>query len=56
MIGATIVILLGLLALSVPVASVLGVVGLSLDHLFSFLPLRLAIGDNGNNAAVACSF
>ncbi len=45
MIGTTIVILLGLLALSVPVAGVLAVVGLSLDYLFSFLPLRFAIGE-----------
>ena len=45
MIWTTIAILLGLLALSVPVAGVLAVVGLSLDYLFSFLPLRYAIGE-----------
>jgi C4-dicarboxylate transporter, DctM subunit len=45
MIWVTLVLLLGLLALSLPVAAVLGVVGLTLDQLYSFLPLRLALGE-----------
>ncbi len=45
MIWVTLVLLLGLLILSLPVAAVLGLVGLSLDQLFSFLPLRLALGE-----------
>jgi tripartite ATP-independent transporter DctM subunit len=45
MIWVTLALLLGLLALSLPVAAVLGVVGLVLDHLYAFLPLRLAVGE-----------
>ena len=45
MIWVTLALLLGLLALSLPVAAVLGVVGLTLDQLYSFLPLRLALGE-----------
>lgn len=45
MIGVTIVVLLGLLAISIPVAAVLGIVGLVLDQTYSFLPLYLAIGE-----------
>jgi len=45
MIWVTLALLLGLLALSLPVAAVLGVVGLALDQLYSFLPLRLALGE-----------
>jgi tripartite ATP-independent transporter DctM subunit len=45
MIWVTLALLLGLLALSLPVAAVLGVVGLVLDHLYAFLPLRLALGE-----------
>jgi C4-dicarboxylate transporter, DctM subunit len=45
MIWVTLALLLGLLALSLPVAAVLGVVGLVLDHLYAFLPLRLAMGE-----------
>ena len=43
MIWVALVLLLGLLALSLPVAAVLGAVGLALDQLYSFLPLRLAL-------------
>ena len=45
MIWVALVLLLGLLALSLPVAAVLGLVGLALDQLYSFLPLRLALGE-----------
>ena len=45
MLWATLVILIGLLALAVPVAAVLGVLGLSLSALYSPLPLTLAIGE-----------
>jgi tripartite ATP-independent transporter DctM subunit len=44
-IWVTLALLLGLLALSVPVAAALAVVGLALDQLYSFLPLRLALGE-----------
>ena len=45
MIWVTLALLIGLLALSLPVAAVLGTVGLALDRLYSFLPLRLALGE-----------
>lgn len=38
--------LLGLLILSVPVAAVLGVLGLTLNELFSPMPLHLALGES----------
>ena len=45
MINVTIAVLLGLLAISIPVAAVLGIVGLVLDQTYSILPLYLAIGE-----------
>ena len=45
MIGVAIGILVGLLALSLPVAAALMGLGLSLDVLYSFLPLRRVLGD-----------
>ena len=45
MIRVTIALLLGLLALSLPVAAVLGTVALALDQLYDLLPLRLALGE-----------
>ena len=45
MIGVTILILLGLLALAVPVAATLGFLGLSLSAIYSPLPLSLAMGE-----------
>ncbi|MGI9333811.1 MAG: TRAP transporter large permease [Gammaproteobacteria bacterium] len=45
MIGVTVTVLLVLLALSIPVAAVLCIVGLTLDQTYSFLPLYLAIGE-----------
>jgi tripartite ATP-independent transporter DctM subunit len=46
MIGVSIAILVGLLALSLPVAAALMGLGLSLDMLYSFLPLRRVLGDS----------
>jgi C4-dicarboxylate transporter DctM subunit len=43
-IGVTVALLLVLLALSLPIAAVMFFLGLSLDHLYSFLPLRRALG------------
>ena len=45
MLWASLAILLGLLALAVPVAAVLGFLGLALSLLYSKLPLSLAIGE-----------
>lgn len=45
MLWATLAILIGLLALAVPVAAVLGVLGLLLSVLYSPLPLSLAVGE-----------
>ena len=45
MIGVTLAILLVLLALAIPVAAGLGMLGLSLSGLYSKLPLSLAIGE-----------
>lgn len=45
MVPVAILLLLALMALSIPVAATLGLLGLSLDYLYSFLPLRLAIGE-----------
>ncbi len=45
MLGVTLAILLGLLALAVPVAAGLGILGLSLSAIYSKLPLTLAIGE-----------
>ncbi len=45
MIPITILVLLAMLALSIPVAAALGARGLVLDHFYSFLPLSLAVGE-----------
>ena len=45
MILTTILVLLGMLALSIPVAAVLGALALTLGQLYAFLPLHLAIGE-----------
>ena len=45
MLLVTLLILLGLLALAIPVAAALGVLGLSLSGLYSKLPLSLAMGE-----------
>jgi len=41
----TILVLLTMLALSIPVAAVLGALALVLSQLYSFLPLHLAVGE-----------
>src|SRR5918996_947538 len=45
MLGVTLALLVGLLALAVPVAAGLGVLGLALSTLYSKLPLSLAMGE-----------
>ncbi len=45
MIATTLILLLVLIGLSLPVAAALGVLGLTLDPLFSMLPLSRAIGE-----------
>ncbi|MEQ8396269.1 TRAP transporter large permease [Thalassobaculum sp.] len=45
MIWITIALLIGLLALSIPIAAALAALGLTLDYFYSFLPLRLALGE-----------
>jgi len=45
MLGTTLLLLIGLLALSIPVAASLGVLGLILDRLYSTMPLSLAMGE-----------
>jgi C4-dicarboxylate transporter, DctM subunit len=45
MLGVTLAILIGLLALAVPVAAGLGVLGLTLSAIYSKLPLSLAMGE-----------
>jgi len=45
LIWLTLIVLLGLLALSFPVAAALGVVGLVLDEVYAFLPLRFGLGE-----------
>ncbi|MGB6007364.1 TRAP transporter large permease [Castellaniella sp.] len=45
MLVITLILLLGLIALSVPIAAALGVLGLIMDQQFSMLPLTKAIGE-----------
>src|SRR3989442_12353369 len=45
MLWSALVLLIGLLALAVPVAAGLGVLGIALSSLYSKLPLTLAIGE-----------
>ena len=45
MIWVTVAVLLVLLALAIPIAAALGALGLILDHFYSFLPMRLALGE-----------
>ncbi|WP_119419793.1 TRAP transporter large permease [Desertibaculum subflavum] len=52
MLGATLGVLLLLLAISVPVAAALGVLGLVLSNFFSFMPLHLALGDTAWQTSV----
>jgi C4-dicarboxylate transporter DctM subunit len=45
MIWVAIALLIGLLAISIPIAAAMAALGLSLDAIYSFLPLRLALGE-----------
>ena len=45
MILVAIILLVGLLALAIPVAAVLGVLGLALEQLYAFLPVSRAMGE-----------
>src|SRR6266496_723251 len=45
MLGVTLALLIGLLALAIPVAAGLGILGLSLSAIYSNLPLSLAMGE-----------
>jgi len=45
MIFFTVAVLVSLLAISIPVAAALGMLGLLLDQVYSFLPLQLALGE-----------
>ncbi len=45
MLGTTVAILIGLLALAVPVAAALGILGLALSAIYATLPLSLAMGE-----------
>jgi C4-dicarboxylate transporter DctM subunit len=45
MLATTLLLLLGLLAISVPVAAVMGVLGLALNDFFAFMPLQRAMGE-----------
>ncbi len=51
MLGTALLLLVGLLAVTVPVAAVMGVLGLALDQFFSSVPLYLAMGDIVWNAS-----
>ena len=46
MLVTTVVVLLGMLAMSIPIAAVLGMLGLVLDKVYAFLPLWRAVGEN----------
>ena len=52
MLGTALLLLVALLAVSVPVAAVMGVLGLALNQFFSSIPLYLAMGDIVWNAIV----
>ena len=45
MLATTLMLLLGLLALALPVAAAMGVLGMLLDQIYSSLPLTLALGE-----------
>ncbi|MBI5898808.1 MAG: TRAP transporter large permease [Rhodocyclales bacterium] len=58
MIATTLLILLALMALAVPVAATLGVLGIALDKIYGFLPLTRAAGEvawtAGNEFLLVC--
>ncbi len=45
MLATALLLLLFMLAISVPVAAVMGVLGIALDNMFSFMPLQRAMGE-----------
>jgi C4-dicarboxylate transporter DctM subunit len=51
MLASALALLVGMLALSVPVAAVMGVLGLALNQFFSMMPLHRAMGDVAWNAS-----
>lgn len=51
MLATALLLLLGMLAVSVPVAAVMGVLGLALNNFFSSMPLHLAMGEVVWNAS-----
>ncbi|MCA0250556.1 MAG: TRAP transporter large permease [Proteobacteria bacterium] len=51
MLGTALLLLVALLAVSIPVAAVMGVLGLALNQFFSSIPLYLAMGDIVWNAS-----
>ena len=51
MLATTLLLLLGLLAISVPVAAVMGVLGLALNDMFAMMPLQRAMGEIVWNAS-----
>lgn len=55
MVAATVLILLGLMALSIPIAAVLAVLAFVLDQSFAFFPLTNAIGEIAWSASTAHS-
>lgn len=55
MIAITVAVLLGLMALSIPVAAVLIILGLVLDQGFAFFPLINALGEIAWSASISPS-
>ncbi len=51
MLASALALLVGMLALSVPVAAVMGVLGLALNQFFAMMPLHRAMGDVAWNAS-----
>jgi C4-dicarboxylate transporter DctM subunit len=51
MLALSLLLLLGLLAISVPVAAVMGVLGLALNDFFAVMPLQRAMGEIVWNAS-----
>ena len=45
MIALSLVLLIGLMALTIPVVAVLGIIGLTLDQVYSMVPLVYGLGD-----------
>ena len=54
MLGTALFLLIVLLALSVPVAAVMGVLGLALNQFYASMPLYRAMGDITWNSSANC--